>query len=165
MNIVRCIALGVVLCGSVFALPQMQSLTAKDTWAAAKLSKQEIQQITAAVENSVFDTPDSWEQELLVRRVGLGAAPGVIAQGTELLCGGTGNCQIFIFRKADGKWVSLFKSDAPIAESFELGPSLTHSIKDLSVSANEGEGKDGRAVYKFDGQFYQKATDSNKKPR
>lgn len=87
-KIVQCVTLSVLFCDFAFALPQMQSLTAKDTWAAAKLSPAEIQQITAAVEDSAFDTPDSWEQELRVRRVDLGGGPG-IAQGTKLLCGGT----------------------------------------------------------------------------
>jgi len=161
MKIVQCIALSALLCSSGFALPQMQSLTAKDTWAAAKLSPQEIQQITAAVEDSAFDTPDSWEQELRVRRVDLGATPGIIAQGTKLLCGGTGNCQIFVLRKANGKWVSLFGTEqAPLADSFQLGPAVTNGIKDLTVSANSSAESSARVTYKFDGKTYRA---SNKK--
>jgi len=155
MKIFQCIALSALLCGSAFAVPQMQNLTAKDTWAAAKLSAQEIQQITEAVENSAFDTPDSWEQELRVRRVDLGASLGIIAQGTKLLCGGTGNCQVFVLQKANGKWTSLFGTEqAPLAESFQLGPALTNGIKDLTVIANCSAESSARAVYKFDGKVY-----------
>jgi len=159
----RCVFVFGFLCFAAPTYAQMQSLTAKDTWAAAKFSPQEIQQITAAVEDSAFDTPNSWEQELRVRRVDLGAAPGIVAQGTSLLCGGTGNCQIFVLQKTNGKWVSLFKADAPIGDSFELGPSLTRGIKDLTVTMNASAAKSGHTVYKFDGQFYQKATTPNKK--
>lgn len=156
MKIVQCVALNVLLCASGFALPQMQSLTAKDTWAAAKFSATEIQQITAAVEDSAFDTPDSWEQELRVRRVNLGATEsGIIAQGTKLLCGGTGNCQIFVLRKTNGKWVSLFGTEqAPVAEGFQLGPAVTHGIKDLIIVANSSAQSSARSTYKFDGTVY-----------
>lgn len=155
MKLIQCVALSALLCASGFALPQMQSLTAKDTWAAAKLSATEIQQITAAIEDSAFDTPDSWVQELRVRRVDLGAAPGIVAQGTKLLCGGTGNCQIFVLRKTNGKWTSLFGTEqAPIAESFQLGPAAAHGIKDLTVAANSSVESSAHLTYKFDGNVY-----------
>ncbi|HKF51402.1 MAG TPA: hypothetical protein VKB26_03755 [Candidatus Acidoferrales bacterium] len=153
----RCIAVFGFLCFAGPTYAQMQSLTAKDTWSSAKLSTQEIHQITAAVEDSAFDTPDSWEGELRVRRVDLGGSPGIVAQGTKLLCGGTGNCQIFVLRKTNDKWLSLFKADAPIGDGFQLGRSLTHGIKDLTVTMNSSAAKSGHTVYKFDGQFYQKA--------
>lgn len=155
MKILECMALSTLLCSSAFALPQMQSLTVKDTWAAAKLSAQEIQQITAAVEDSAFDTPDSWKKELLVRRVDLGASPGIVAQGAKLLCGATGNCQIFVLRKTNGKWTSLFGTEqAPLAEGFQLGPALTNGVKDLTVIANSTAESNARTIYKFDGTVY-----------
>ncbi|HXT85628.1 MAG TPA: hypothetical protein VN745_01270 [Verrucomicrobiae bacterium] len=164
MKIFQWIMLSALLCSYAFALPQMQSLTTKDTWAAAKLSPQEIKQITAAVEDSANDTPESWEKELLVRRVNLGAAPGLIAQGTKLLCGGTGNCQIFVLEKKNDKWLSLFgtqeapaSEQAPVAESFQLGPAVTSGIKDLTVIANYSAESSTRAVYKFDGKVYRVA--------
>lgn len=159
MKIIQCIALSALFCCSGFALSQMQTLTAKDTWAAAKLSAREIQQITAAVEDSAFDTPDSWQDELRVRRVSLGATEsGIIAQGTKLLCGGTGNCQVFVLDKINGKWVSLFGTEqAPIAESFQLGPEVTHGIKDLTIIANSSAESSTRATYKFDGKVYHAA--------
>lgn len=159
-----CIILAGFLCFGASTPAQMQSLGPKDTWAAAKLSVQEAQQIIAGAEAAAFDTPDSWEKELRIRRVDLGGSPGIIALGTHLLCGGTGNCEIFVFRKAEGKWVSLFKSDAPIAEGFQLGPSSTHGIKDLTVSMNSSAAKSESVVYKFDGHFYQQATARDKKP-
>lgn len=136
------------------AFAQMQTLGAKDTWAAAKFSAEETKQIIAGAEQSAFDTPDSWETELRVRRMDLGGTQGIIAQGTKLLCGGTGNCEIFVFRKAEGKWVSLFKADAPIADGFQLGPPSTRGIKDLTISVNSSAAASKNTVYVFDGEVY-----------
>jgi hypothetical protein len=81
--------------------------------------------------------------------------PDLVLQGTNLLCGGTGNCQLFVFRKANDKWVSLFGGHrAPLAESFQLGPSVTRGIKDLTVVTNASADSSERVSYKFDGQFY-----------
>jgi hypothetical protein len=137
------------------AFSQADSLGPKDTFAAAKLSPKEMREIISGVEKSAYDTPESWSNELRAKRVDLGGGPGVVLQGTNLLCGGTGNCQLFVFRKANDKWVSLFGGDqAPLAESFQLGPSVTQGIKDLTVVTNAGPDSSQRVRYKFDGQLY-----------
>jgi hypothetical protein len=137
------------------ASSQADSLGPKDTFAAAKLSPKEMREIISGVEESAYDTSDSWGNELRAKRVDLGASPGVVLQGTNLLCGGTGNCQLFVFRKANDKWVSLFGGHrAPLAESFQLGPSVTRGIKDLTVVTNASADSSERVSYKFDGQFY-----------
>jgi hypothetical protein len=64
-----------------WALSQMQSLGPRDTFAAAGISEKESREIVEGVEQSAFDTPDSWNKELRVKRVELGAAPGVVVQG------------------------------------------------------------------------------------
>jgi hypothetical protein len=116
------------------ALPQMQSLGAKDTFNSVGLSAKEAQEIVEEVERSAYDTPDDWKKELRVRRVDLGNSPGLVVQGSELLCGGTGNCQTWVFRKRDNKWMSLFPNDrVPIAEGFRLGPGITGGIKDFTI--------------------------------
>jgi hypothetical protein len=144
-----------VLVGTLPAAPQMQSLGPKDTFAAAKLSADETKQIIAAVEESAYDTPDSWIKELRVRRVDLGASPGLVLQGTSLLCGGTGNCQVFVLRKANSKWVSLFGTDqAPMAESFQFGPGTTNGIKNFTITAHSSAEAATRTTYKFDGKLY-----------
>jgi hypothetical protein len=144
----------VLLCASP-AMSQMQNLGSKDTFAAARLSAKEIQEIVAEVEQSAYDTPDSWQSELRVQRVDLGASPGIIVQGSKLLCGGTGNCQTWAFRKAGGKLISLMPKDqVPIAEGFSLGPNVTAGIKDFSISANTSAESGKNITYKFDGKFY-----------
>ena len=137
------------------SLAQMQSLGPHDTFAAAGLSARAAHEVIDAVEHSAYDTPDSWEKELRVRRVDLGSYPGLVVQGSNLLCGATGNCQLWIFRKAGGKWLSMFGSDqAPIAEGFQLGPARSRGVKDLAISANSSAEVSQRVTYKFDGKRY-----------
>lgn len=149
------VVLNAVLVCATPAMSQMQSLGPKDTFAASRLSATEIHEIVEQVEQSSYDTPDSWERELRVKRVDLGANPGIIVRGSELLCGGTGNCQTWVFRKAEGKLVSLFPSDqVPLAESFSLGPLRTAGIKDFTVFTNSSAASGRTVAYKFDGKFY-----------
>jgi len=140
---------------SVTAANQMQSLSPQDTFAASRLSQKEIRQIRDEVEQSAYDTPESWEKELRVKRVDLGKRSGLVVRGTNLLCGATGNCQTWIFQKIRDRWVSLFPKDqVPVIESFCLGPSITAEIKDLTVSANLSAQSVQTITYQFDGKFY-----------
>ena len=84
------------------SIPPMDSLKASETLQAAKLSSPEIKQICEQLETPSFDVPDSWEKELRGRRVSLGNEDGLVIQGTELLCGGTGNCQTWVLRRSPG---------------------------------------------------------------
>ncbi len=137
------------------AFPQAQTLGPRYTFPAAGLSAKEVRQIIAGVERLAYDTPDSWSEELRAKRVNLGSSPGLVLQGTKLLCGGTGNCQVFVFRNANNRWISLFGDEqAPLAEAFQLGPGVTRGIKDFTVTANSSAEAGQRVTYKFDGKFY-----------
>jgi hypothetical protein len=146
----------IFLCAtSTFAQARNPAPKVKDTFAAAGLTAKEVHEITDGVEQSAYDTPDSWASELRVRRVDLGSVPGMVVQGTKLLCGGTGNCQTWVFRKAEGKWVSMFGGDqAPLADSFQFGPTSTSGVKDFTISANSSAEGSHRVIYKFDGKLY-----------
>jgi len=136
------------------SLATPESLGPNDTLAAARLTKQEIAQLEAELEKVAFDNPDSWSAELRARRIELGNSSGLVLEGTNLLCGGTGNCQIFVFRKVGGKWASLFDGQAPIGEGFTFGPGSTNGIKDLTIVANSSAQAESRITYKFDGKLY-----------
>ncbi|HEX7970175.1 MAG TPA: hypothetical protein VF502_18270, partial [Stellaceae bacterium] len=82
-------------------------LTEKDSVAAAKLSPAEVKQIFDQVEQTSFDTPDSWETELRLRRLPIAGGDGVVVRGTALLCGGTGSCETWLFRRANGAWANM----------------------------------------------------------
>jgi hypothetical protein len=144
----------------VFALmSQAQGPPVPNRISGLGLSVEERRQILAAVAQSAFDAPDSWEEELSAVRVDLGRSPGIVLRGTKLLCGGTGNCQLFVMRKANGRWVSLFGDDqAPLAESFELGPGVTRGIKDLTVVTNSSAETGQRIRYRFDGRMYRRGS-------
>jgi hypothetical protein len=136
---------------------QAQTPGPKDTFSTARLAASEIREILAGVERSAYDTPESWRTELRVKGVDLGTAEGIVLQGTKLLCGGTGNCQVFVFRRAHGHWVTLFGDEqAPIGESFELGPGSSHGIKDFSVVTNISADASERVTYVFDGRLYRR---------
>jgi hypothetical protein len=140
---------------AALAFSQMQSLDTKETFAAAHLSSQEAADVIRAISDSAFDIPDSWETELRARRVDLGAEPGLVLQGTDLLCGGTGNCQIFVLRKVNQRWTSLFGTEqAPIGEGYLFGPKTTNGIKDLTIVANDSSDHSSRVKYRFDGVVY-----------
>jgi hypothetical protein len=144
-----------ILFVAVTAATQLQSLGSKDTFRAAALSSADIKEIVKQVEDSAYDIADDWESELRVRHVDLGASPGLILQGTKLLCGATGNCQAWVFRKAHNNWILIFaKDDVPIAEGFRLGPGVSGGIKDFTVWANSSAETERTVTYKFDGKLY-----------
>src|SRR6185437_8702566 len=111
-------------------------LSANETFRAAKLTAAEQEQIINQVENSSFDVSDSWETELRVRRISLGQANGLIIRGTRLLCGGTGNCETWVFRQSSEKWLNMFEQQAPIVSALGFEQEASGGIKNLLVSAN-----------------------------
>ena len=143
---------------TLLALGPMQHLRNEETLAKLNLNATELKQVISGVEALAFDSPDSWEKELVGRRISLGSAPGLVLQGTHLLCGATGNCQIFVFRRDGKDWVPLFAGQgAPIIEGFSFGPGSSHGIKDLHVVSNRSAESGAGVLYKFDGKFYRPA--------
>jgi hypothetical protein len=155
MKVVLAGTMSPVFLVAVTAATQLQSLGARDTFRAAALSSAEVKEIVKQVGDSAYDVADDWESELHVRHVDLGASPGLILQGTKLLCGATGNCQTWVFRKAHNNWILMFaKDDVPIAEGFRLGPGVSGGIKDFTVQANSSAEAEQTVTYKFDGKHY-----------
>lgn len=125
-----------------------------ETLAAAKLTAAEKDQIIRQLEQTSFDVPDSWESELRVRRVSLGEAGGLVVRGANLLCGGTGNCETWVFRRVDEKWLNMFEREAPIVSVIGFDRAAASGIKNLLVSANSSAAKESWILWKFDGKFY-----------
>jgi hypothetical protein len=143
----------------LLAASQLDSLGPNDTFRAAQLTTKEVEDIVGQVQDSAFDIADDWQSELRVRRMDLGSNPGLIVQGTKLLCGATGNCQTWVFWKLDGRWISLFPEDkVPVIEGFHIEPVTTNGIKDLMVVANVSAEAEKRITYHFDGKFYRPET-------
>jgi hypothetical protein len=135
-------------------LPAMRSLEINETFQATNLSSAETARIFKQVEETSFDYPDSWQSELRVRRVSLGDTDGLVIQGTKLLCGGTGNCQTWIFRRSDGRWISMFQGQAPIVSAFGFTDKTSHGVRDLATLANVSAETSAYSVFAFDGNFY-----------
>jgi hypothetical protein len=132
----------------------LKDMSANETFLAAKLTATEQKEIIDQVENTSFDTPDSWETELRVRRVSLGELDGLIIRGTRLLCGGTGNCETWVFRCSPGKWLNMFEQEAPTVSGFGFEQEASGGIKNFLVSANSSATRESRTLFKFDGKTY-----------
>jgi len=126
----------------------------QETFLAAKLTAAERKQIIDQVEKTSFDVPDDWESELRVRRVPLGRTDGFVIRGTRLLCGATGNCETWVFRRDQGNWVNLFEEEGPIVSEFGFDQETTNGIKNFLVSAHFSGTKENQILFKFDGRFY-----------
>jgi uncharacterized protein YecT (DUF1311 family) len=135
----------------------LKDLSDNETFLAAKLSAAERKEIIDQVEKTSFDVPDSWESELRVRRVSLGEAEGLILRGTKLLCGGTGNCETWVFRRSQGNWFNLFAQEAPVVSGVAFEQEATGGIKNLLVSANSSAARESRVLFRFDGKFYRQS--------
>jgi len=159
MRIRPTILLAALFAGTALAqdikLPAMTQLQESDTFRGARLTPSEKEQVFQEVAGISFDTPDSWESELRVRRVILGGVEeGLVLQGTTLLCGGTGNCETFVLRRVNSKWIAMFDEQAPVASGFGIGPESSNGIKNLVIATNQSADLDKYTIYKFDGKLY-----------
>ena len=133
--------------------PAFSFLNEGDTFRAANLTAAEQGEVIEQAEKISFDAPESWQTELRIRRVSLGATDGLVVQGTRLLCGATGNCEIALLRRSMGKWTALF-ADAPIGDGFGFLRQSTRGLPDFVVRSNLSAAASRFVVYKFDGLLY-----------
>jgi hypothetical protein len=152
------LAIGPLLAQSI-RIPTMQKTLADfETFKAAKLSSNEANGILKQIEETSFDYPNSWQSELRVRRLSLGDTDGLVVRGTRLLCGGTGNCQTWVFRQqSNGRWVSMFQRQAPIISAFGFADHTSRGIRDLVTLADASAETSSYNVFAFDGNFYREA--------
>jgi hypothetical protein len=151
-------ALGVaIFAGAASAQPEVPDahfVIVQTSIRVAGLTSAEIRQIKAEVEKTSFDTPDSWEDELRARRVSSGASEMLVVRGTRLLCGGTGNCQVWVFVRLKNQWKPTIGQQAPIASGLAFEDETNHGVNNLLLVANLGGDKDRYTRYRFDGKFY-----------
>jgi len=137
-------------------IPHIEGLADSNTLQAAQLSEAEQASILRQIEKTGFDYPDSWQAELRVKRVSLGDVDGLIARGIKLLCGATGNCQTWTFRRAKGRWVSMFEGQAPVISAFGFATAQHGGIRDLVTLANTSAKVDAYIEFAFNGHFHRK---------
>jgi hypothetical protein len=145
-------------------LQTLQRLHDAESFRQSKLAPTEVRQILQQIKATAFDTAKSWQKELRVRRISLQSVDGLIVQGSDLLCGATGNCQTWVFRKDRRRWISLFPNQAPVAAGFGFAMVATHRIPDFLVAAHVSADEVDYASYSYDGQNYSVARCYRAKP-
>ena len=104
----------------------MDYLKAAETFSVAKLSGAEVQEILKQVEADVDYRPaGSWQDKLRIRRVRLGSVDGLVLQGLHDLCGATGNCTTWIFRRERGHWLRYFSAILRVPKDLGLNSKLS----------------------------------------
>jgi len=142
--------------GKTAQIEWLKDLQETETWTAAKLTPGEQKEIIDQLESTSFDTPESWQNEVRVRRISLGGTEGLLIRGTKLLCGATGNCETWVFRSLDGKWLNLFDGEAPVVAGFGFSMEETAGIRDFYASAEVSARKEEQTKYKFAGKVYRR---------
>ncbi|HKW01574.1 MAG TPA: hypothetical protein VJN96_17235 [Vicinamibacterales bacterium] len=134
----------------------MDHLRPAETVAAARLTPAEKREIFSQLDNTSFDTPDSWDKEALIRRLRLGDSDGLVVQGSKLLCGGTGNCATWVFRRTKDGWRNLVSGDAPLASAFGFSDAMTNGVPNLVLETHLSADVTRRTVFTFNGGVYQR---------
>ena len=156
-----------LLCSPLFALAlalslndsasaqQKQSLGAQNTWAAAHISQQDQRQIIDALQASAFDEPSSWLTEFRLRQIDQNRQRILIVSAAHDLCGATGNCQLWVFRRSAGHWSSLLPEPC-MAEWFRILPTSNRGMPDLLIATHLGDGPPNLNHFRFDGRSYKR---------
>jgi hypothetical protein len=131
----------------------LSALADAETLSAARLSVPEQTKIFEQIERTSFDVPDSWSMELRARKISLGKLEGLVVRGTRLLCGATGNCETWVFRRTPEGWVNMLDGEAPIAASLGFVRQNV-PVRDLVLTANLSASRSDVTRYTFDGRFY-----------
>ena len=128
-----------------------------DTFVASGMRIAARKEIFAQVAATAYDTPDSWDAELRVRRSRIGPWHVAIVRGTSLLCGATGNCQTWVFR-LDGKhWTNVVAAgQAPIVSGLSLTKAGRGRPWRLATAAHVSATDSRFVEYSFDGHLFQR---------
>src|SRR5260370_22451050 len=128
-------ALGIaIFAGAAFAQPEVPDahfVIVQNSVRVAGLTSAEMRQIKAEAEKTSFDTPDSWEDELRARRVSSGASEMLVVRGTRLLCGGTGNCQVWVFVRLKNQWKPTIGQQAAIASALAFDDETNNGVNNI----------------------------------
>jgi hypothetical protein len=103
-------------------------------------------------------SPAALRKELLARRVdmGEGADHGLVLQGNDRLCGGTGNCATWFFRKEGTDWKLLEpKNYAPQVSEFGFLSLKHNDLNDLVVAYQDSSGTETIELLEFNGSVYE----------
>ena len=89
---------------------------AKNTLAPAGIRGRDLASLVAQISSTAFDTPASWSSELRARNIRAGGERFLVIRGTDLLCGGTGACQTWLFQRRASHWLNVIAGEPPVAD-------------------------------------------------
>jgi hypothetical protein len=127
-----------------------------DVIAKAGLSRAQLAGIVAQVAATSFDKPADWRIELRIRRGRIEGAPVLVVRGANLLCGATGGCETWLFRREGARWINAIMGEAPVADAIALGPHRSNGRLDLVAGNRVSATRSIFAVYAFDGRSYRR---------
>jgi hypothetical protein len=111
------------------------------------------------VKESDVRSPTALKKELLARHVdmGEGANNGLVVQGTSELCGGTGNCVTWFFRKSGAKWqlLPLARRYPPDSAAFAFISPKHNGLLDLVLVRHMSADDAPVDVWQFNGAKYE----------
>jgi hypothetical protein len=131
----------------------ISALADSESFSAANFTPAEQKSILDQIASTSFDVPESWLAELRVRRISLGRSEGIVVRATRLLCGATGNCETWVFRRTAAGWMNLLVGEAPIASSIGF-VRQNLPVRDLVITANRSANASALMRYSFDGKLY-----------
>jgi hypothetical protein len=128
-----------------------------DTFVDSGLRPAARREIFENVAVTAYDTPESWDAELRVRRERVGPWHVAVVRGTSLLCGATGNCQTWLFRLDGRHWVNVIAAgQAPIVDGLSLTRAGRGRPWRLATRTRISAQESGFAEYRFDGRLFQR---------
>lgn len=105
---------------------------------------------------SDFRSPSALEEKLLARHVdmGEGTNKGLDVHGRGLLCGASGNCPTWFFRRPHAKWELVLGGQWPGA--FAFIPPKHNGLLDLVLIAHMSAGEAPTDVWQFNGTLFER---------
>ena len=134
----------------------LSELADSEIFPTANLSVAEQKSVLDQIESTSFDVPESWFAELRVRRISLGTSEGMIVRATRFLCGATGNCETWVFRRTAAGWINMLDGEAPIASGIGF-VRQNLPVRDLVITANSSASTSDLTRYTFDGHVYRRS--------
>jgi hypothetical protein len=158
MDLVRAL----VVVASAFATTEAaMAQTRLESAPLAHLDPDEFERLVSEIAGSAFDAPASWRGELEIRRIALGAGTHLYVRGRNLLCGATGNCQVWLLERARGRWRLLWRGDRiVVAEGVRVLAVSSHGLRDIEVLTNMSADERRRERFRYDGRLYRPASEA-----
>ena len=149
--LMRCCAAAFTLC-----LVTLSSAACAESRARATVPSQIIAQISrdTMLPETVDTARDSLSTYLVAVPLELNRddTPELIVRGTRMMCGATGNCPVWIFRRSEGGFERLLY--ATTVQTIVAQSTVTRGYRDVLTSGHGSATESEYTLYQFDGRVY-----------